>query len=348
MAAIPGKRELLARGLRLTGALTTLEHFCARRPGLVVFTHHRVVEPADNPFYDQVVSATPDSLRASLKWIKGRFRLPTLDQVLDHLETDRPWSAPTALVTFDDGTRDNFTTAAPILAEFGVPAVFFIPTLFLESPRLPWWDKVAYMIKRTRATQLSVSRADEAPLLLDLETLTRDQAIQALIRAILARSIVDLGAFFGELQAQARVEVDDERLGRELFMTWDQARELAAGPARFAIGSHGHAHARLAELGAAEQRDDLALSGRILEERLGRRPTALAYPYGGLDAFTAETKAITAGLGYRAAFSAIEGVNRPGATDPYSVRRFNCGRGDSVALLRGRIATREVFGGSIL
>ena len=53
------------------------------------------------------------------------------------------------LITFDDGYRDNFDLAVPILRERGIPATFFLPTAFLDSPRLPWWDHVAYVIKQT-------------------------------------------------------------------------------------------------------------------------------------------------------------------------------------------------------
>ena len=38
------------------------------------------------------------------------------------------------LLTFDDGYRDNFDLAVPILRERNIPATFFIPTAFLESP----------------------------------------------------------------------------------------------------------------------------------------------------------------------------------------------------------------------
>ncbi len=343
LAEIPGKRELLARGLRFTGGLRLLERTATRWPALAVFTYHRVLEPAANPFYDPVVSATPDTLGARMDWIKKRFLLPTLNQVVDQIESGRPWPAPAALVTFDDGTRDNFELAAPILAEHGIPAVFFIPTLFLESPRLPWWDKLAYLTKQTRAKRFTVSLADGRTLVLDLEIMTRDQAIQALVQAILAKWITGLDAFFADLTAQARVTLDDERLGRELFMSWDQARELVRGPAGFTIGSHGHSHPWLAELSASDQRRELADSRRILEQRLDRGVITVAYPHGGPDAYTEETKTIAAEVGYRAAFTAIEGVNVQGAADRFALKRFNCGLSDSVTLLRTRVALRAVL-----
>ncbi len=340
---VPGKREFLARALKITGALAALERAGDRRPGLVVFTFHRVVEPPLNPFYDRVVSATPASFRSRIDWIKTRFNLPTLHQILDQIETNRPWTKPTALVTFDDGTRDNFTTAAPILAERGIPAVFFIPTLYLESPRLPWWDKAAYMIKQSRASRLAITRPDQATFMVNLETMPRDHAVQTVLEPFLDQSIDTIETCLRDLRRQTQVSVDDGALGRELFMTWDQARELIGGSSQFAIGSHGHSHPRLADLSASDQWRELAESRRILEQRLARQVTVLAYPFGGSRDYTEETKAIAADVGYRAAFCSTEGINHPAATDRFALRRFNCGQGDSVTLLRARITSRDLW-----
>ena len=135
--------------------------------------------------------------------------------------------------------------------------------------------------------------------------------------------------------------MDAESLGRSLFMTWEQVRQLADSNAGLTIGSHGHSHQRLARLDDDSQRSDLAESKRILEARLGREVAALAYPYGWPGTYTAETKALAAGAGYRLAFASREGTNRPGTSlDRYEISRLGVGSGDSAPLLRaGRRST---------
>ena len=63
---------------------------------------------------------------------------------------------PSVLITFDDGYADNFEIGFPILQELGIPAVFFIPTDLIQSPRLTWWDHIAYAIKNTQKTTLTL------------------------------------------------------------------------------------------------------------------------------------------------------------------------------------------------
>jgi hypothetical protein len=159
LPGVPNKREFLAQLFGRLGVLGLLEHLAAAlRPGLVVLTYHRIAEPGIDSFYDPVISATPDAFRAEVEWLRCRYRILSLPALLARLESGERWHEPAALLTFDDGYRDNFEVAVPILHDCEVPATFFLPTAFLEAPRLPWWDHVAYVIKQTRARRLVFGR----------------------------------------------------------------------------------------------------------------------------------------------------------------------------------------------
>jgi len=256
-------------------------------------------------------------------------------------------------LTFDDGYRDNFDVAVPILRERNIPATFFIPTAFLESPRLPWWDHVAYVIKQTQMLRLTLERnpgggSAAPPLVIDLETMPRSMGIMTIVRAFLDDTIADEQWFLEQLSRRAEVDVDHDGLGRALFMTWDQVRALADSCAGLTVGSHAHGHQKLAGLDDESQRNELARSKQILEDRLGCQVLALAYPFGWPGTYTASTKAFAAEAGYRLAFTSREGVNRPSALDPYEVSRLGVGSGDSPALLRARTALHAAFGASFL
>ena len=281
---IPNKREFLARAFGRLGVLGLLEQMIARRrPVVVVLTYHRIAEPGADLFYDPVISATPESFRAQVEWLHNRVRLLTLDELIDQVESGSPWREPAMLLTFDDGYRDNFDLAVPILGERKVPATFFVPTGFLDSPRLPWWDHVACVIKQTQARRLIVERHSQggpSPLEIDLQTMSRSAAIMKIIRAFLDGTIADERWFLDRLAECARVEIDSEGLGRKLFMSWAHVRQLADSGAGLTIGSHAHSHRNLAALDDETQSHELTGSKQILEARLGRPIKALAYPYG--------------------------------------------------------------------
>ncbi len=358
---IPNKRVLLGRGMTALGITRTLERLSrARGASLLVLIYHRIAEPAGDPYYEPVISATPDGFRAQLMMLRDRYRLLRLDEIsrdggLESLDR------PSVLITFDDGYRDNAEVAAPLLKELGIPATFFLTTEFVQGVRLAWWDHVAYVIKQTARHSFSLDlRTEDAdrsaatsPLAVDLgdgSPSARTTALMTIISAFLDGRVPDEARFLAQLDERAGVDVDAPRLGRELFMTWDQARALADDPSGlFAIGSHAVSHRRLAALDEAEQRDELAGSKRTLETLIGREVDTLAYPYGGPGAFDDRTERIAAEAGYRLGFSAIAGVPRSGQPlDLLRIPRFMIGSGDSASLLRARLALQAAVGRSFL
>jgi peptidoglycan/xylan/chitin deacetylase (PgdA/CDA1 family) len=58
-----------------------------------------------------------------------------LDAVLDHYLRGKPLPPGAVLLSFDDGYRDNFVNALPILRRYGYPAVLFVPIGFLDDSR---------------------------------------------------------------------------------------------------------------------------------------------------------------------------------------------------------------------
>ena len=44
-------------------------------------------------------------------------------------------------ITFDDGYRDNFENAMPVLEKLSLPATFFVVTQWIGTDYVPWWDR---------------------------------------------------------------------------------------------------------------------------------------------------------------------------------------------------------------
>jgi peptidoglycan/xylan/chitin deacetylase (PgdA/CDA1 family) len=121
-------------------------------------------------------------------------------------------------------------------------------------------------------------------------------------------------------------------LGR--MLSWRQAAEVAA--AGVEIGAHGHSHAQLDQLGAAELRGELRLSRELLQDRLGRSVHTMAYPYG---YSSARVRREVRASGYAGACVVANAV-MTGSDDPLAVPRLTVRAGTSpegfAAALRGR------------
>lgn len=343
LGRIENKRDFLARRLGDAGLLRLLERV-GRRPGLVVLSYHRIGDPATSPFYGPIFSATQDDFRAQVALLRDRFRLIGLDEALAIAGTGFRLDRPSALITFDDGYRDNVELALPVLTDLDTPAAFFIPSGFPGSSRLPWWDHVAYVLNRTRRPSLVLDLPE--PLTIPLGQTDRTNAIAEVVAAFLRADRADDPRLVEHLEQRAEVDVSADDPGRDLFMTWDQVRQLA--DAGMSIGSHSHSHPNLARLSEAEQRAELVRSRQILERELGRDVATLAYPYGVANAVSDLTMRLAGEAGYRLAFALSGLVNRPRIADPLALGRILVGSADSLPLFRARMALASSFGSSPL
>jgi peptidoglycan/xylan/chitin deacetylase (PgdA/CDA1 family) len=74
------------------------------------------------------------NFRRQLQWLSSRFENCDLRQ-LRKLLSDGEWagSKPGVLISFDDGLKSQYDTAAPILEEFGFTGWFMLPVAFLDA-----------------------------------------------------------------------------------------------------------------------------------------------------------------------------------------------------------------------
>lgn len=311
----PGRRIRLLRLARRLGLLGLLERL-GRRAGLLVVNYHRVCEPHGTAFDRGVVDATAEDLSRQVSWLREHFRMATLEEAQDLVDRPAWLREPTALVTFDDGYRDNHDVAFPILRRAGVPAAFFLATAFVGTRLLPWWDRIAELARRCAGRTLSLGYPRPTQVRVEGDG---EGAIRELLRLYKDPATAEPARLLSDLERAAGAplrEQSDERL----FLDWTEAREMLA--AGMSFGSHTHTHGLLARMSAAEQREELSRSRELIRRNLGIACTALAYPVGSPAAFSSATREALTATGYRTAFSYHGGTNLPQGIDRFDVQRI--------------------------
>src|SRR5262245_45583277 len=132
------KRQLAARILGATGLRYVLSRV-ARWSGVLGLNYHRIGEAGRSVYDRGLWSATADDFDAQVGWLKSHFDIIRPDDLPAALAARR---GRHVLITFDDGYRDNYADAFPVLKRHGVPATFFITTGFIDDARLSWWDEI--------------------------------------------------------------------------------------------------------------------------------------------------------------------------------------------------------------
>ncbi len=313
---ITGKRRLAA---------AAVDHGTLRRlsgwRGVLILNYHRVGDATASDADRSLWSATAEGFDRQLAELVRHADVigpPDLEEAV------RSGRGRHVMVTFDDGYRDNFEIAYPLLRAHGVRATFFLTTGFLDRPRRPWWDEIAWMVRHGRDRP-----ADPET------TIAQHTARYKQLPASLTERFLDE---LGEQTGSGRCPPGD---GESEWMTWDMARELRRGG--MWIGGHTVDHPVLASLPAPGQARQVAGCATRLREELGEPMRLFAYPVGSRQAFTPKTERILARHGVEQAFSFYGGYQRAHEWNPMDIPRAHVGPACDARMLRAMLSFPQLF-----
>src|SRR5712692_9498795 len=88
-----------------------------------------------------------------MELIAKRFNAVSMDDVSLFLKGDKSLPPRAVAVTFDDGFKDNFRIAAPILNRFGIPGTFYLLVDAVDQSKAPWYCLLRYAFMTARTPQ---------------------------------------------------------------------------------------------------------------------------------------------------------------------------------------------------
>jgi peptidoglycan/xylan/chitin deacetylase (PgdA/CDA1 family) len=274
---------LLARsGVALADRLERAARRSGRRAG-VALVYHRVGDPPGDLSRELLPALGGRLFGEQVAYLRSRYRLVPASSLVE-AAADRTPGAPFPLaITFDDDLRAHLDVVAPILAEAGAPATFFLTGASLGGPHRFWWERLQEACDRgLDLDPLGIGRAGG-----DVHELGR------IVEALPPERVDELDAALARL-----VGPDPGDAGL-------RAADVVALAARgFELGFHTRRHRRLPMLAVTEL--DVALTeGRAeLEAAAGAPLTVIAYPHGRADARVA---AAARAAGFAAGFTGSPG-----------------------------------------
>ncbi|MCY1635010.1 polysaccharide deacetylase family protein [Marinifilum sp. D737] len=155
------------------------------------------------------------------------------------------------LLTFDDGYKDNYDIAYPILKKYKIPAVFFIVSSVPNTNSWLWHDKVRFLVTKNKL-----------------------DAIEAEKELVKLNAGKKMNSKFIEKIDELSKEFPDKRL----MMNWNEIKELAENG--YVIGSHTHTHSPILFLNSINRKKELQSSIKIISEKINKTVSQFAYPNG--------------------------------------------------------------------
>jgi len=290
------------------GGLTRIGRRLGDRSGAFILYGHRVSDD-DEGFMQGLAPAWLDQ---QLAYLTSHYEVISLRNLVDCLSRKSPVPERSVVLTFDDGFRDNYTNAFPLLQKYRVPATIFAVTGAVSDGDLPWSQRLGYLFQNTSAGTFCHALTEGKELSLDT-TIDRKLAYQRVKPAISVMPRLEREAVIAEIGRKLDVCAPKDRI-----MTWEQAREMHASGVE--IGAHTVSHPLLAELPLAEAIREIKTSREDLERELGIEEPSFCFPAGSMNA---ELLALIPQLGFYCTFLPGQGIrlNSTDTVGPYSLAR---------------------------
>ena len=264
------------------------------RRRVLILTYHRFAETE----IDGRVSSAQFS--AHLQFLKANYRVLPLAEIVENLRNGKSLPDNTAAITIDDGYKDVYDVAFPLLKQFQIPATVFVITDFLDRKCWLWTDKA-----RVLALQATLAEIEFENRKFNLNGAASRQSIAAKINEHLKRlPDVEKEKQLENLQKSFAVDLTESPAPEFSAVDWNEAKEMDANGV--SIESHTVSHPILTNISDERLRFELTESKRRLREILGREADLFCYPNGGFDE---RAKMFVANAGYKAAVTTEIGFN---------------------------------------
>jgi peptidoglycan/xylan/chitin deacetylase (PgdA/CDA1 family) len=258
-----------------------------------------------------------------LQYLRKHFDIIPLSALasLQKIETRGPQNRPQCVLTFDDGWRDFYNYAYPILKKHEAPATVFLPTDFIGTDRWFWTDRVGFLLEHVTqfrdGAKCMFSSTDH--FLKDLVRISGSQEtrLEKAIALLKPQGIEKIEQVLSELSdALGESSIPTGRA----FLSWEEVQEML-GSGLVCFGSHTAGHALLTNLSEEQVRQELKTSMNVLigHEVVDPDFVSFSYPNGNVSERLSE---LVREAGYHLAVTTQYGWHRQGG-DPYTIRRIS-------------------------
>jgi peptidoglycan/xylan/chitin deacetylase (PgdA/CDA1 family) len=259
-----------------------------------IMLYHNVCPP--NPPWGSDIQISPAVFEREIEYLCRVAQVVPLDWLVGRLRQGQPLPRNAVSITFDDGYRNNYEFAYPVLRKYGAPATVFLAVGWVGGDSLPCPYQALYAVWHTTVDELQVPFLGRYSL--------RSRRLRRVAAEHLDAYLSTLPPSWQErvvsgLLDSLNVSVPADFADR-MMLSWDEVREMAANGVT--IGSHTLNHAMLTSLSADEARHEIGYSKRQIEDRLGQECRLFAYPFGDFDASSIE---LVEDCGYEGAVTTV-------------------------------------------
>jgi len=270
---------MLSNLMSSMGIHSLLERLCFSDKAFILMYHRILTSGGKQPYFIQPgMFVTAATFEKQIDFLKDRFEVVFFEDLVKKMLNGEDIGGFCA-ITFDDGWRDNYTDAFPILEKYRVPATIFLASGFVGTDRMFWPEEICYYLDRKKINKSACSDAPRS-FICFVEEISKCHRCK---REMFFDRCIEILKGYSPNEREEILEYFRGILMVEPFprqmLSWDEAQEMSAsGLVRF--GAHTVNHEILDQVPLQKAREEIFKSRAEIEHRLGCRVSTFAYPNG--------------------------------------------------------------------
>lgn len=292
-----------------SGILKSIEKIGS--PKINVLTYHQVLPKKDK---EQVLNLhkviTVENFENQMAFLSKNYTLLNLNQIYDILHFKKKIPKRAVAITFDDGYRDNYQYAFPILKKYDIPASIFLTTDPIDRNESLWWDDLSWFLFHNQMQIEKLSNSFPQDIKIQLINLNNIQKKNKI------KNIMEIICYINKLNLQMMMKVieeikklskreDDYKNKHTQFLTWEMIHEMHKS-GLITFGSHSKSHPILTSLENESIIKEIEYSKKRIEDQIGSKVEMFCFPKG---CYNNQIKKIIKDLEFKLAFTSVYGVN---------------------------------------
>lgn len=268
-------REKIKRPLRRLTVGLPLSLIKRSFSGVPIGFFYHIISDAYVPHVSNIFSYRGiNKFEEDVVFLKRNFDLLSYGELVAHLIDKKPFPKRPAFVSFDDGLREVFDYARPVLKKHNIPCVFFLTTDFLDNKEMFFRHKASLCLDRLKncSQKTLVEVFNIIKQRISVTVKSKDKA-KAILR----------GCDFGHptvIDAIGRalgIDFADYLRSVKPYMTSDEIKVMLSEG--FEIGSHGRNHNPLDRVPHKELAREIYESSLFLDKRFGVDKVGFSFPF---------------------------------------------------------------------
>ena len=331
---------LLARMLYYSGISWLYDQVIAQfvsSESILILMYHRVIlnNDPERDYLQAGLYVTENTFFRQMQYISKKYRIMQLSEVVTLVRGGKRLPRKCAVITFDDGWKDNYTVAFPILRQYNIPATIFLTLDYIGSGKIFWFYQISILLNAEKShpdisrrfreslrnfmADLKLSDSIELSKFKDSQE-DPDRMIEFL--KLLRPDI--LASLANHLTEEFKLPL--ETYAYDNMLNWAQILEMKNQNIEF--GSHGLSHNILTQLSLQDAKYEIAQSRLCLKEKLDRDIDSFSYPNGN---YNEQIKSLVKSAGYLCALTTERNMKING-DDLFSLGRIGIHEGKSVGI----------------